>query len=346
MDVLSDVLREFRVDGSVFCRFRGSGRWAVEYPSGEDAVFHVVTEGTCVLDVATGAGGAGERHVLTAGDFVVLPHGAAHVLRDAAPGPAVPPVSIQTAAAGARRAPPGAAVPLGAEAAGGSGPAAADASTYLCGAFRFADGRTHPVLDLLPAVLRVRATAADAAGPLGPWLATYLAATTCEAASGRPGADFVLARLSDVLFVHAVRAHLTDAAAGGAGWLGALRDPAVGRALALLHREPARAWTVASLAREVAMSRSRFAARFTALVGRPPLDYLAAWRMQRARGLLRAGSASVAEVAGRLGYRSEAAFSHAFRRHLGVAPGAYRRRAPAVAPASAVGTDGSAAAVA
>jgi AraC-like DNA-binding protein len=101
----------------------------------------------------------------------------------------------------------------------------------------------------------------------------------------------------------------------------------------LLHRDPARAWTVEGLAREVAMSRSRFAARFTALVGRPPLDYLAEWRMQRARGFLRAGGASVGQVAGRLGYRSEAAFSHAFRRRIGVPPGAYRRAHAAAGPA-------------
>jgi transcriptional regulator GlxA family with amidase domain len=185
----------------------------------------------------------------------------------------------------------------------------------------------------LPSVLHVRPGAATEDGPLGPWLDTFLAATSCEAASARPGANFVLARLTDVLFVHAVRAYLAGAQAPGAGWLGALTDPAVGRALALLHRDPARAWTVEGLAREVAMSRSRFAARFTALVGRPPLDYLAEWRMQRARGLLRAGGVSVGEVAGRLGYRSGAAFSHAFRRRLGVPPGAYRRAHAAAGPA-------------
>ena len=339
MDVLSDVLRECRVEGSVFCRFELGTGWGVAYPAGDIAAFHVVTRGACVLDVdlAAAQDGPGRREppaearVLEAGDFVVLPHGHAHVLRDAAPGARRPtPTRIDDLVPLDVPGTHGAAHRLGAgEVTGG----------YVCGAFRFPDARAHPVLAALPAVLHVRAGAVAAAaqapaGPLGPWLETFLAAATCEAASGRPGAELVLARLSDVLFVHAVRAHLAEAPAGG-GWLAALRDPPVARALALLHAEPGRAWTVDALARAVAMSRSRFAARFTALVGRPPLDYLAEWRMQRARGLLRVDGTSVAAVAAQLGYRSEAAFSHAFRRRLGVPPGAFRRAHRPAAPARA-----------
>lgn len=333
MDVLSDVLRECRVEGSVFCRFELGTAWAVAYPAGDIAAFHVVTQGDCVLEVTAGPDGAPvprTRHALAEGDLVVLPHGHAHVLRDGPldpprdGAPVVPPASIEALV---RMDGPGG--PYGAAVRLGEG---ATAAGYVCGAFRFGDPRASALLDALPTVIHVRAgalpeRATTAAGPLGPWLSTFLEAATCEAASNRPGATLVLARLSDVLFVHAVRAYLAEATetVADGGWLAGLRDRAVGRALALVHEAPERAWTVDALARAVGMSRSRFAARFTALVGRPPLDYVAAWRMQRACSLLRAGTASVGEVAGRLGYRSEAAFNHAFRRRLGMAPGAYRR---------------------
>lgn len=333
-DVLSEVLGECRVEGSVFCRFEAGRGWAVAYPAGDIAAFHLITAGTCVAEFEE-APGVTRRVALAAGDYVVFPHGDAHVLREAVPaGRGAAPVRIDQLVDMAQPAPRAAALTLGARAEG-----EAPTARYVCGAFRFADPRGSGVLGVLPRMLHVRpgAVPAEAGGPLGPWLETFLQAAACEAASGRPGGELVLARLSDVLFVHAVRAHLASVPPDAVGWLGALTDPAVGRALALLHGDPARAWTVAALAREVAMSRSRFAARFTALVGRPPLDYLAEWRMQRARGLLRGGRASVGEVAGRLGYRSEAAFSHAFRRRAGVPPGAYRRAQRSAAALEAVG---------
>ncbi|GJG84975.1 cupin [Gemmatimonadetes bacterium T265] len=324
VDVLSSVLHDLRVEGSVYCRFEARGAWAVRYPRRvEGAAFHVVTEGTCELRLDATDGADEEVHALSANDFAIVPHGRAHVL-GAPPGPSgargCRPVGVDEVVAGAGGGRP---VALG------SGRAGEDpvAAGYVCGSFRFAGRRPHPAIAALPEVLVVRGTPGRAdGGPLGPWLPTHLAAVACEAASGRPGADVVLARLSDVLFVHAIRAHLADAPAGAGGWVGALRDPAVARALALLHAHPERDWTVAGLAREVAMSRSRFAARFAALVGRPPLGYLADWRMHRAEGWLADEGATVGEVAARLGYRSEAAFSHAFRRRVGASPGAVRRR--------------------
>lgn len=127
----------------------------------------------------------------------------------------------------------------------------------------------------------------------------------------------------------ALRAWIESLPEGRGGWLGALRDRHVGAALGLLHRAPERDWTNASHASEVGLSRSRFAGRFTALVGQPPLTYLTRWRMEKAAGLLHEGDLGLAEIAGRVGYESEAAFSRAFRRHFGVPPGVYRRRASA-----------------
>lgn len=217
-------------------------------------------------------------------------------------------------------------------------------SAYLCGAFRFAAPiAENPVLSAFPPLLVLR----GASGRPQPWLRPLLDALRAEAEGardgtgwgdaggggghaagvGRPGSALVLRRLADVLFVQTVRAHLDALPAEAAGWLAALRDPPLARVLAAMHREPERGWTVAALARVAGASRSAFAARFTARVGQPPLAYLASWRMHRARTLLRDGGLDVGQVARALGYASPAAFSTAFRRSHGIAPGRWRTRA-------------------
>lgn len=162
-----------------------------------------------------------------------------------------------------------------------------------------------------------------------PWLESNLQAVACELASGRPGAAMVIARLSEVLFVQAVRAHLADLPAGAVGWTAAAHDAHVSRALALLHREPSRDWTIATLGSAVGLSRSSFAARFHGVMGQPPLAYLTTWRMHRARGMLRNPDLLIAQIAERVGYASAAAFTAAFKRETGSAPGAWRRSAAA-----------------
>ena len=149
-----------------------------------------------------------------------------------------------------------------------------------------------------------------------------------EARELRPGGEAVITRLGDILVVQAIRSWLETDAAARTGWLGALQDRQIGRALALIHREPSRAWTVASLADELAMSRSAFAARFTELVDEPVMQYVTRWRMQVAVNSLKEEGATVAELANRLGYRSEAAFARAFKRVVGVPPGAVKRTEP------------------
>jgi AraC-like DNA-binding protein len=160
-----------------------------------------------------------------------------------------------------------------------------------------------------------------------------------EAGELRPGGEAVITRLGDILVIQAIRAWMESDPAAQTGWLGALQDPQIGRAISLIQRDPARDWTVASLADEVAMSRSAFAARFTELVGEPVMRYVARWRMHVAVAALKEEGATVGELADRLGYRSEAAFSRAFKRIIGVSPGAVRRTAdqdPALIAAAAV----------
>jgi AraC-like DNA-binding protein len=146
-----------------------------------------------------------------------------------------------------------------------------------------------------------------------------------EAKAMRPGGETVVTRLADILVIQAIRSWIDEDPAAQTGWLGALQDEQIGRSIALIHRDPARAWTVASLAAEAAMSRSAFAARFTERVGEPVMRYLARWRMHVAVGWLKKDDVRLGDLASRLGYQSEAAFSRAFKRFVGVSPGSIRR---------------------
>jgi AraC-like DNA-binding protein len=148
-----------------------------------------------------------------------------------------------------------------------------------------------------------------------------------EAQELRPGGEAVITRLGDILVIQAIRSWIDTDPVAHTGWLGALQDPQIGRAISLIHQDPARPWTVATLAHELAMSRSAFAARFSELVGEPVMQYVTRWRMHVALSALKDQGATVAELAHRLGYRSEAAFARAFKRVLGIPPGAVKRRA-------------------
>ena len=163
-------------------------------------------------------------------------------------------------------------------------------------------------------------SSADAASG---WLGSVMRVAVSEARADRPGGENVLARLAEVMFVEAIRRHLEKLPPSQAGWLAGLRDPVVGQALAMLHAEPSKAWTVEALAHGVAQSRSVFAERFTEMVGQAPMQYLALWRMQLASNLLLQGQA-VARVAEGVGYESEAAFSRAFKKLVGQPPAAWR----------------------
>jgi AraC-like DNA-binding protein len=160
------------------------------------------------------------------------------------------------------------------------------------------------------------------------WIQSTLRFMAAEARELRPGGETVITRLADILVIQAIRSWIARDPAAQTGWLGALRDQQIGRAIALVHRDPARNWTVASLAMAVGMSRSAFAARFSQLVGEPAVRYVTRWKMHAALMWLKEENAALSEIASRLGYESEAAFSRAFKRFVGISPGAARRREP------------------
>jgi AraC-like DNA-binding protein len=322
-DPLSDVLASVRLTGAVWFSIECAGAWAAEAPPasavaarimpGVDHVleFHAVTRGRCV------AGLVGEPpDALEAGDFICFPHGDPHVLASA-PGLRAGPadLSVFDRTAGAER-------PVRLRYGDGGEPEA----RIVCG-FLGCDARPfNPLLATLPRVLR-----ASDRGPAGSWLSRFVEAAEAEARQPRPGGDGVLARLSEIMFVEVVRRHLEGLPADRAGWLAGLRHPQVGRALAALHARPGHDWTLEALGREAGLSRSALAERFAALVGEPPMQYLARWRMQVAAGLLASSHEGVAAIGARVGYRSEAAFNRAFHKLVGVPPATWRRgrRAPA-----------------
>jgi AraC-like DNA-binding protein len=197
----------------------------------------------------------------------------------------------------------------------------------VCGFLGCDERPYNPLLTALPTVIHL--PAADPQGPTG-WLGTLLNVAVRESGSARAGSENVLARLSELMFVEAIRRYLETLPPAQTGWLVGLRDPVVGQALSALHGTPSHAWTVEGIAQLVGLSRSVFAERFTEMVGQPPMQYLALWRMQLASRLLIEGH-HVAAVAGEVGYESEAAFSRAFKKLVGQAPATWRRRSVTVA---------------
>jgi AraC-like DNA-binding protein len=335
MDVLSDVLRVVHLSGAVFFTADFSSPWGVESPEPVAltsalkaeaeclVLFHILVDGECEvvchgLPVTT----------MESGDVIVLPRGDWHTMRSCGATTATPLTSIFNP--GEHDEPPLLSF-------GGGGPS----SRFVCGYLNY-DQRFAPLVHALPTMLAVRARdeystidAVDAAGtrtlPVPPgsgsWLGTTLKFTTSEARAARPGNAAMLGRLTELMFVEIIREYMHRLPTSQGGWLAGLNDVAVGKALRLLHTNPVRDWTVEDLAHEVAVSRSVLAHRFTELVGETPMRYLANWRMQLAKQLMREGTRSIQEVATRVGYESEAAFNRAFKRTTGSPPAAWRRAA-------------------
>ncbi|KYG06824.1 hypothetical protein BE21_32595 [Sorangium cellulosum] len=299
MDLLSEIVGELRLESVSYFRLELTAPWALRFPPGGRGI-HIITRGSCWLEVD----GPRPPVALTSGDLLVMPSGRGHVLRDARkPRKAVPIEDL------VRSASPGRAVEHG-----GDGVP----TTIVCGQFRFGT-LGHPALEALPPVLHLRGDEG-----VGPFVQAHTQCIAAEVSAPAEGAAIVTARLSDVLLVQALRAYLRDVPADERGWLRGLADPQIGRALARMHRNPELDWSVLTLAQEAGMSRAAFSARFTEQMGASPGKYLAEWRMYRAKVRLRSGAALVAEVAAEVGYSSEAAFSHAFKKLVGTSPSAYR----------------------
>ncbi|GAA4767289.1 AraC family transcriptional regulator [Actinomycetospora chibensis] len=305
-DAVGAALHVLRMSGTFYCSSDLRGPWGLRLPETPGCLwFHVVTSGTATIVVGD------EVVTLSPSDVVLLPRGEGHEMRSTDPPPRSPASNVLTLPHtwyGERYA----TITYGGDGA---------PTTMICGAVRLEHPMAERLVALMPDVVHVPVS------PLTARLHDTLRLIALEVEETRPGGEAVITRLADVLVVQMLRAWLSDDPSARTGWLGALADPDIGRALALVHADPAHEWTVAGLARELALSRSTFAARFTALVGEPVMAYVTRWRMLVAHDRLRAGDTTVAAVAGAMGYRSEAAFSRAFRRVVGTSPGSVRPRA-------------------
>ncbi len=307
VDPLGEVLHYLRMSGMFYCRSELTAPWGLALPPMDGLSFHVLTSGRCWLEVD-----GMEPRQLEPGDLVLLPHGEGHRLCTE-PGRRTIPIGELPQDRVSER--------YGILLHGGGGPA----TNLVCGAVRFDHPAAHHVVRLLPKLIHIDSGWSSRTG-MKDWMRSTLQLLAAEARELRPGGETIITRLADVLVVQAIRTWMERDPTAQTGWLAALHDPRIGRALTLVHRQPARAWTVESLAKEAGMSRSGFAARFTELVGEPAMQYVTRWRMLVALTWLSEGDKPLSEMAGLLGYQSEAAFSRAFSRIIGTSPGAARRR--------------------
>jgi AraC-like DNA-binding protein len=336
MDVLSEVLRVVRLAGAVFLNAEFSAPFAVQSPPSDQlaqavmpsaesvSLFHILAEGECWFGVE------GQPPLkLESGDAIIFPCGDQHTMSSE---PGLKPVPI------------GRILSIGPGVTqlvhGGGGKKA----EFVCG-YLHCDQKFNPLFSALPTFLCVRTRegsvavepAGEAQAPTGTavplhasmWLNTTIYYLVNEARDRQPGNEGTLARLTELMFVELLRHYMEQLPAGRSGWLAGLRDPQVGKALSVIHAQPAQNWTVEDLAREAGVSRSALADRFTDLIGESPVRYLTGWRMHLARQLLREGELSVGEIALRVGYDSEYAFNRAFKRHVGEPPATWRKGAGA-----------------
>jgi AraC-like DNA-binding protein len=316
-DPLSDLLKTVRLTGAVFFEIAAGAPWAVGSPAREQILpkilpgadhliaYHVVTSGRCF---ATAVGGSAIP--LEAGQVVMFINGQSHVMSSGPNMPADPPMPdvLEVAASGRK--------PFAINFGGGA------ASVKLVCGYLACDARPYnPLIENLPPVI----TAGDPRDRGEGLIAQFVRLAVAEAANKHAGSESILTKLSELMFIDVLRRYLEKLPAEQAGWLAGLRDPMVGKALSLLHAKSAHSWTLEELAKETGVSRSVLAERFTQFVGIPPMQYLSKWRMQIATELLTGSHTNVAGIAARIGYESEAAFSRAFKKMIGVAPSAWRR---------------------
>ncbi|MFB9265742.1 AraC family transcriptional regulator [Bradyrhizobium erythrophlei] len=320
-DALSDLLKTVRLTGAAYFEIAAREPWSVHSPArelilprilpGADHLiaYHVVTSGRCCASLV-----GGQSLELEAGEVVVITNADPHVMSSSAGMLADPPDAdmIEIAAAGR--------LPFHVNLTCGGAPSARLVCGYLaCDARPF-----NPLLESLPPMLKAGGERRNDVGGLGQFIHFAVA----EVADRRVGSESVLTKLSELMFIDVVRRYVEALPPQQTGWLAGLRDPSVAKALALIHARPSFGWTVEGLARQCGASRTVLAERFVELVGIPPMHYLAKWRMQVASEMLN-GNANMAEIAAQVGYDSEAAFSRAFKKMIGVAPSVWRHRSRA-----------------
>ena len=304
VDPLGEALHFLRMNGVFYCRSDFSDPFGLALPPMQDyLLFHFVTAGHCWIQVE-----GVEDRLLLPGALALVPHGRGHMLVSRPGQPAEKLFDLDREQVSER---------YEIARVGGGGPP----SNVICGAVRFDHPAARQLVSLLPRLIVIEALDT----PRSEWIQSTLQFMAAEAREMRPGGETVITRLADILVIQAIRTWLEKDPAARSGWLGALQDRQIGRAIALIHQDPGREWTVASLAGAVAMSRSAFSARFSELVGEAPMHYVTRWRMYVAMTELQEGSPSVGEVGLALGYQSEAAFNRAFRRFTGRSPGSIRR---------------------
>jgi AraC-like DNA-binding protein len=305
-DPLGEALHFLRMTGVYYCRSELTAPWGLTLPPMPGYLwFHVVTSGRMWLET-----GDEDQRWIQLGDLALVPHGDGHVLRSEPEAAAPGILELEREAVSDR-------YEILRHGEGGA------PTGLICGAVRFAHPAAGNLVEILPTTIHIEAASSSRLE----WMQSVLRLMASEAGELRPGGEAVITRLGDILVIQAIRAWMESDPAAQTGWLRALQDPQIGRAISQIHRDPARNWTVASLAGELAMSRSAFAARFSELVGEPVMSYVARWRMHVAVAALKDEGATVGQLADRLGYRSEAAFSRAFKRVIGVSPGAVRKSA-------------------
>jgi AraC-like DNA-binding protein len=321
-DPLSDVLAAVRLSGSVFFDVTANAPWAAEAPPAAQIAneitpgaqyaieFHVLTRGTCWISLVGDTRFEPVR--LEEGDIAVIPQGDPHVV-SSAPG-----MRAEPDLEALRRPQDANALPFTLRT-GGDGPSE---TRLICGFFTCDARPFNPLLDSLPRFIRFGRDSSQASHSL---LDQFIRFATAEMGNKRAGSQSVLNRLAELLFVEVIRWHMDQLAnSSNTGWLVGLRDPLIGRALTLMHAQPAYAWTLEELASQAGASRSALADRFAHLVGCPPIQYLTQWRMQLAAKRLADRGTKISVIAGEVGYESEAAFSRAFKKFVGQSPGQWR----------------------
>ena len=321
MDVLSDVLLAVRLNGALFFDIDARSPFATESPSAEviserisadyDHViaFHVITEGSCWAAPVDQPDAAVR---VRAGEMVIYPGGEANILASAPGMRARPDASLYYH-------PVHQTLPFPIEV---NRDSEAERCRFACGFLACDLLPFNPLLESLPRVMCAPVSARS-----WRWMSGLLDAAIEASDSQDAGQEAMLAKLSELMFIEALHAHIAGLPSDARNWAAGLRDPEVGAALRLIHGRYAEQWTLERLAREVGVSRSSFAERFTAYVGVPPMSYLARWRLQVAARMLQGGSVGVAQAAARVGYQSESAFNRAFKRQVNMPPGVWRRRA-------------------